>query len=206
MGAGRGRDPNLPPVAAGRPDSSLWGASVLPPSVRPPACLPGNATLLPRQRPAPLRGIRGARISAPGSQQQGRKPGLSVPGWGPESPPAPKDLPLRLSQLSLPHQTLKAGLCLLSDTQGRMVPLLSDLPRHHGRAVSPPSGISWMPPATENSLTAWLTHLPRAVGSRAPSSVCSYLGLPGGQASPRFCMKLNKSSRNSFLLGSPSSS
>lgn len=29
---------------------------------------------------------------------------------------------------------------------------------------------------------------------------------PGGRASPRFCMKLNRSSRNSFLLGSPSSS
>lgn len=51
-------------------------------------------------------------------------------------------------------------------------------------------------------------------GPRGPTPSCSELRLPlqtraspfRPAGSPRFCMKLNRSSRNSFLLGSPSSS
>ena len=144
----------------------------------------GNSTLFPTQTQACYGGSW---------EQQGRKPALLLLGWGPETPPPPKDIPFRLSQLCLPNQTCSAG-SPLSDTHGKTVPLLSDA-CHHGRAVSPPQ-------ASLGCLQTWgahfLTHLPRAMASRAHP--------PGRQTSPRFCMKLNKSSRNSFLLGSASSS
>lgn len=180
MGAGRGQDSSLPPItAAGRLVSSPPGASAYHPA---PATLGIQPCSPQRGRPA---------MWDPMSSKGGS---LHCYFWvGILRLPPPKDIPFRLSQLCLPHQTCRAGPPL-SDTHGRTVPLLSDA-CHHGRAVSPPQ-------ASLGCLQAWgahfLTHLPQAVASKAHP--------PGRQTSPRFCMKLNKSSRNSFLLGSASSS
>lgn len=170
-------------MAAGRPDSSLWGASVLPPSVRPPACLPGNATLLPRQRPAPLRGTRGARISAPGSQQQGRKPGLSVLGWGPESPPRTQGLtPQTLTAVSPP-----------SDPQGWAVSPVRYPWQDGASSLKPP------PPPWQGCLSP-LRHLLDASGHGELTHSLADTPAPGsGQQGPLSCVLLSGTSRRAGL-------
>lgn len=195
VGAGEGQGPEPRTSGHRTPDpqpqelEACGGASVLSPQ-HPHAHVGIQPHSLNRGQPHPVVGDPGSQDPwYSGSQQQRTELGRCILSGTPHEDSHSSAPNLRHTALGCASspQTPMAGWRLFSDPtwQGHVSPLTPLRPwgTHCHSDIPAPSCIRQGPLPC--------AHFPRLLGR---------------QASPRFCMKLNKSSRNSFLLGSPSSS